>query len=251
MKKIIFTAVALACVGMAGCASRHADVPAPTRFANEDQQKLQAARHWQLIAEHFADQMASSVRDKLNGRAVFVPQPGGEQPFVEGFRESLTTGLVARGVPVAVSEAGSLVADVRYSAYRFRPERAASTYYYGEATALAAGLWAIGGVMAADISPAAGVSAGAKLLLAAAAFDGFGWLKNEALGSARHATGSVPSTEIMLTVALADGGRIVSRQTSVYYTADEDAGLYWKRTGAGATLKVVGDCGSGDVKCAR
>lgn len=240
MKKLLATAVALALTGLSGCASRYADVPAPTRFANENQQKMQAARHWQLIAEHFAGQIADGVGDKLNGRALYVPQPGGEQAFVEGFREMLVTALVNRGLPVAVTANGALIAEVRYQAFRFRPERVASTYYYGEATALTAGLWAVGSVIAADISPAIGVSAGIKALTAVGAIEGFSWLKNEALGGAQYASGSVPRSEIVLTVSIADQNRIVSRQTTVYYSADEDADLYWKRTGGGAVVQVRG-----------
>ncbi len=239
--------------GTAGCASRYADVPTPTRFANENQLKLQAARHWQLIAEHFAGQMAVAMQDKLKGRAVYIPQPGGEQAFVEGFRELLITALVTRGVPVAVSEQGAVVADVRYNAYRFKPERAANTYYYGEASMLAAGLWAVGGVMAANISSANGVAIGAKTLVAAAALDGFGWLRNEGFGEGSVASGEIPRSEIILTLSIADGGRIISRQSNIYYTSDDDAGLYWKRNNnaTSSNVSVLGDCDAGGVKCAR
>lgn len=250
-KTVIAMAALAACVGFTGCASRYADTPAPTRFANEDQQKLQAARHWQLIAEHFAGQLAAGLNGKLAGRALYVPQPGGEQLFVEGFRELLITALVERGVPIAVSESGAVVADVRYNAYRFRPERLASTYYYGEATTLAAGLWAVSSVLVGNLSSATGVEAGTKLVTAALGVDGFGWLKNEAFGNARFASGPVPQSEILLTVSVADGGRIVSRYSNIYYTADADADLYWTRSGGGATLKLVGDCGSEVPKCAR
>ena len=240
MKKVMVFAVAIALAGMTGCASRHADVPTPTRFANENQQKLQSARHWQLIAEHFAGQVAESIGGKLNGRSLHVPQPGGEQAFVEGFREMLVTALVNRGIPVALTANGALVAEVRYQAYRFRPERVASTYYYGEATALTAGLWAVGSVLAADISPAVGVSAGVKALTAVRSIKGFAWLRNEALGGSQNASGSVPRSEIVLTVSIADQSRIISRQTTVYYSADEDADLYWKRTGGSSVVQVKG-----------
>ncbi len=253
MKKITLTAVALVCMGLAGCATHYADTPAPTRFANMEQPKLQAARHWQLIADNFAEQMAGALRDQLKGRAVYVPQPEGEQLFVEGFRELLISSLVARGVPVAVNEAGSLVADVRYNAYAFHPGRVASTYFYGEASALTAGLWALGGVMVADLASAGGVSAGLKALAAVSAIEGFGWVSNEALAGGRFAGGPVPRTEILLTVTVVDAGRIVARQSNIYYTADEDAGLYWQRNkrGANSVVKVFGDCAAGEVKCAR
>lgn len=253
MKTIPWLLAAVVGASAFGCASPHADVPAPTRFANEDQLKLQAARHWQLIADHFAEQMAANLQGKLNGRAIYIPQPGGEQAFVDGFRELLMTSLVARGVPVALVEQGSLVADVRYNAYRFKQDRAANTYYYGEATMLAAGLWAVGGVMAANITSANGVAVGAKVLTAAAAVDGFAWLKNEGLGAGRMASGNIPRSEIILTVTVVDAGRIASRQSNIYYTSDEDADLYWKRSNSagGRAISVVGDCDSGGTKCAR
>lgn len=249
-KLVVMTAVSV-CAALAGCTPRYADTPTPTRFATEEQQKLQAARHWQLIADHFAEQLAVNMANRLDGRAIHVPQPGGEQPFVEGFRELLTTALFAKGVPVATSPNGALVADVRYNAYRFQPERAANTRFYGEATALAAGLWAIGGVMTADIASASGVNAGAKLLLAAAGLEGFDWLKNEGLGAGRYARGKVPQSEILLTVSVSDSGRLLSRYSSVYYSADEDISLYWQRAGGGTVLQVVGDCDSGEAKCKR
>lgn len=252
MKKRLFVLAAVsACLGFTGCAARYADAPAPTRFANEEQQKLQAARHWQLIADHFAGQLVSSLDGKLNGRAVHIPQPGGEQAFVEGFRELLTTSLVAQGVPVTLDPNGALVADVRYNIYGFQAERAAGTRFYGEATLLTAGLWAIGGVLSAPGASAKGVNVGSKLLVAVAGLEGFDWLHSEGLGGARYASGPVPQSEILLTVSVADGKRIVSRHSSIYYTADEDAALYWSRQRGGQPLQVLGDCGQGGIKCVR
>lgn len=251
MKKILVASLAIAIAGLFGCAARYADVPAPTRFENTKQQKLQAAEHWRNIADHAAGQIATDLRDKLNGRAVFVPQPGGEQAFVEGFRELLITALVGQGLPVNTEAKDALVVDVRYSIYRFNPDRAKSTYYYGDATTLAAGLWAVGGIVAADISSAGGVSAGAKLLTIAAGLDGFSWLSNEALGRGQHASGPVPRSEIVLTSSVVDGSRIVSRRSNIYYTADEDPELYWNRSAVAHRVPVVGDCGEREKLCAR
>lgn len=252
MKKSLFALAAVtACLGFTGCTARYADVPAPTRFANEEQQKLQAARHWQLIADHFAAQLVGSLGSKLNGRALHIPQPGGEQAFVEGFRELLTTSLVAQGVPVTLDPNGALVADVRYNIYGFQPERAAGTRFYGEATLLTAGLWAVGGILSAPGASARGVNAGSKLLVAVAGLEGFDWLHNEGFSGGRHASGPVPQSEILLTVSVTDGKRIASRYSSIYYTADQDAGLYWNKQRSAQPLQVVGDCGQGGSKCAR
>lgn len=251
MKKILVTSLAIAITGLFGCAARYADVPAPTRFENTKQQKLQAAEHWRNIADHAAGQIANDLHDKLNGRAVFVPQPGGEQAFVEGFRELLITALVGQGLPVSTEAKNALTVDVRYSIYRFSPDRAKNIYYYGDATALAAGLWAVGGIVAADVSSAGGVSAGAKLLTVAAGLDGFAWLSNEAMGRGQYASGPVPRSEIVLTSSVVDGSRIVSRRSNIYYTADEDPGLYWNRSAATHSVTVFGDCGDGKKLCAR
>lgn len=246
MKKLWVAGAALVMLGLGGCASRYADVPAPTRFENSDQLKLQAANHWHLIAENAAFDIAKDLKDKLNGRAVYVPEPGNEQPFVQGFRELLTTALVGQGVPVSTVPQNALTVDVRYSIYRFSPDRAKNTYYYGDATMLAAGLWAIGGLATAEIFPARGVDAGAKLLTLAAGLDGFAWLTNEQMGRGKNAYGQVPQSEITLTASVVDGTRIISRRTNIYYAADEDKALYWnKASGDAPTLRVVGDSGRG------
>lgn len=252
MKKMLLAGMALAIAGLLGCAApRYADVPAQTRFENTKQQKLQAAEHWRSIADHFADQLAKDLQGRLGERAVYVPLPGGEQAFVEGFRELLMTSLVGRGVPVSTEARNALTVDVRYAIYRFRPDRLQNTYYYGDATALAAGLWAIGGIATADISPAAGVSAGAKLLAVAAGIDGFDWLNSEARGRGQYANTPVPRSEIILTASVADAARIVARRSNIYYTMDEDAALYWNRPTAGHTLSISGDCGEGRKLCGR
>jgi len=252
VNKLATSGLALALASMMiGCAPRYADVPAPTRFENTKQQKLQAAEHWRKIAEHFASQLAIDLSGKLNGRAVYVPTPGGEQPFVQGFRELLITSLMAQGLPVSTEARNSLVVDVRYAIYRFQPNRAQSTYYYGDATAVGTGLWAISAIAAAEISPSASISAGAKLLAAAAGLDGFGWLSQEALGRGQYASGPVPRSEIMLTAAVADGTRFVSRRSNIYYTVDEDRELYWNQTSRSHNISVVGDCGERTQTCAR
>ncbi len=252
MNKLATSGIAIALAGMMiGCAPRYADVPAPTRFENSKQDKLQAAEHWRKIAEHFASQLASDLRDKLGGRALHVPNPGDEQAFVDGFRELLTTALVAQGLPVSTDARNALTVDVRYSIYRFRPDRAQNTYYYGDATALTAGLWAIGAVAAADISPNAGISAGVKALSAVAGIEGFAWLSQEAMGRGQYASGPVPRSEIILTAAVADNTRLVSRRTNIYYATDEDSELYWQKPARAVSIPVMGDCGERSKLCVR
>ncbi|MDD3353036.1 hypothetical protein [Zoogloea sp.] len=258
MNRIATTSIVLAMTGvMLGCAPRYADVPAPTRFENSTQYKLQAAEHWNRIAQHFALQMSGELRGQLNGRSIHVPTPGDEQPFVNGFRELLITALMAQGLPISNDARSPLVMDIRYSIHRFQPDRAKNTYYYGEATALTAGILALGGVLAADLSSTASVSAGVKGLAVASALDAFGWVSQEGLRNGRFAAGPVPRSEILLTASVTDAHRIVSRRSTIYYTEDEDRALYWERAQAnqpppsGHRISVHGDCGQGSSTCVR
>ncbi|MDD2883700.1 MAG: hypothetical protein PHT48_01500 [Dechloromonas sp.] len=235
------SAVVAALLGVTACASQYADVPAPTRFKSNEQLRLQAAEHWRAIADHVAAQVASDVRSRLGTRALYIPLPHDEQAFVSGFRELLITALVQQGLPVSVRPEGAMTVDVAYSIYKFQPDRLQNTYYYGEATMLAAGLWALGGVIGADVATKAGVDAGVKLLTIAAGLDGFSWLNGEVMRGSKQASGSIPRSEILLTVTLVDGDRMVSRSSNIYYATDEDKALYWDRPGAGYTLKVRGD----------
>jgi hypothetical protein len=265
--KLIVTTLALVCLYLAGCAFTEPtwrDVPQPTRFKTSDQQKLQAAHHWQLIADDFAQKLAATLSSQLGGRALYVPQPGGEQAFVGGFRDLLITSLVNMGLPVAANESdpGALVADVRYNIYRFNPDRAKDTYYYGDATMLAAGLWVFGDAVVhreglSSLSTRDAFSASAKLVTGTALLaETLAYLSNEDIPGGpkkgRFASGPVPQSEILLTVSVADHGRFVSRYSSIYYTADEDEALYWDRQkgGAGSRLSVKGDCEERQL-CAR
>jgi len=238
LKTLIAASLTITMLGMGGCASRYADVPAPTRFENADQKKLQAASHWKIIADHAAAKIASDLAAHHQGRMVFVPQPEGEQRFVTGFRKLLITSLVQNGVAVSIKPANALTVDVDYSIYKFAAARAKNTYYYGEATMLAAGLWAVGGVLGAHISSASGVDAGAKLLATAAGVDGFAWLSNEHLGKGKYAGGSVPQSEIILTTSILDDSRILSRNSNIYYTSDEESAIYWNKDSGGTLLTV-------------
>jgi hypothetical protein len=249
------TGLALALAGLLiGCGStpRYADAPAATRFENSNQLKLQAAHHWQLIADHFANDLIADLQGKLGSRSLHIPQPGGEQAFVEGFRELLITALVQRGVPVSTDTKNALTVDVRYSIYKFSRDRAENTYFYGSATALAVGVAAIGGLSAErKISDSAAVSAGVKLLPVIAGLESLSWLVNEQMGRGRFANGEIPQSEILLTASVTDNHQIVARRSNIYYTKDNEANLYWNRPAQGGViLKLSGeDCGG--KPCAR
>lgn len=220
---------------VSGCAARYADVPAPTRFENSTQQKLQATAHWRKIAEHFAEAISANLKGRLSGRMLHVPQPEGEQVFVAGFRELLVTELVNRGVPVTTVAEGAMTLDIAYSIQKFSADRAAATHHYGEATVLASGLWAFGEILASPV-----LSHGAKVVLGVAGVEGGFRVSQDELHKGKYASGPVPRSEIILTASILDRGVIVSRHSNIYYSADEDSALYWQRPSQGRALKVSG-----------
>ena len=225
---------------LGGCASKYTDAPTPTRWEASRQHKLTAAEHWRRIADHFAAQLTADLQGKGASAALYIPvNETGEFPFVYGFREMLTTALVQQGQDVrTVPGDGVQTVDVRYSVYRFDRDRATNTYYYGDATLLAAGLIAIGGIGHPTTS-AASYAAQTVGTIGALELLGLAW--REGLHG-QDALGPVPQSEILLTASVTQGERIVTRYSCLYYEADEDAALYWtkQRMEGGTRMRVKG-----------
>jgi len=87
-------------------------VPQPASYAYTEQQKMQAAHHWDVLASDVANQINNSlIRSDYIDKAVFVkPTCGGNgEPcergqttqFNEAFRDLLVTRLVNFGVPTS------------------------------------------------------------------------------------------------------------------------------------------------------
>ncbi|MFA7239673.1 MAG: hypothetical protein WC091_06140 [Sulfuricellaceae bacterium] len=235
MKRLV-TCCALASMVflLGGCAtSKFSDNPNSTRFNVTNQYKLQAAEHWHIIAEHMAEQLSNDLKSKKVKQPLYIVSANSDYPFVEGFRELLITAMLAQGWDMRLQPKDALPVDIRYSVYRFRPDRASQLYHYGDASMLVAGLWAVSGI--ADIN---GMVVGAKALSAAAMLEGFAWMKNEGRQDARATSGPVPTSEIILTAMVTDEGKIIARRTNLYYSADEDAALYWKKSGNNPSVNV-------------
>lgn len=222
---------------LGGCAtSKFSDNPNSTRFEASNQYKLQAAEHWHIIAEHMARQLSGDLNVKGVNRPLYIMPASNDYPFVEGFRELLITALLAQGWDMRLQPQNALPVDIRYSVYRFRPQRASQLYHYGDASMLVAGIWAISGIVETN-----SISVGAKALATAATLEGFGWMKNEGRGDSIVTNGPVPRSEIILTAMVSDEAKIIARRSNLYYSADEDAVLYWKKSGTSHAVKVKGE----------
>lgn len=207
MVKPTATAILAAAV-LAGCAMPYSPVPVATNFPNSGQEKLQAAAHWDIIANDLERKLAERLR-KQPPRPVYLADPASAgSAFQRALHASLVSALVNDGFTVSRSPAGSLKVDVDVQAVTFAENRT-QYRYAGGPVALATGLWVL-----SDIDPATGVVA------AAGGHDLYRY------HTSIFAPGDTPKTELLVTVSVGDQFRYFARTTSAYYVADADRALY-------------------------
>ena len=206
-KRNISATLALAAM-LAGCATPYSEAPLATNFPTGKQQKLQAAAHWNLIANDVAKQLAASLKGKPVLPPIYVNQAGNKTEFSKVFNSQLISALVAEGLVVHKNPVGALVVDIDTQAVQFSANRPQYNHA-GTATVLTAGVWALYQASPAGIATAAVVGA-----------DAYMWFRSE------FATGATPQTEIVITASVSDSNQYLARTTSVYYVADSDASLY-------------------------
>lgn len=190
-----------------GCAGPYSEAPLATNFPTTEQEKLQAAEHWNIIAKDVANHISSSMK---GNRPLYVFSPKGGSAFEKAFTNQLISALVANGQIVVKHPEGAFNVEIETQVVGFsanRPQYRAA----GTATALAAGVWAL------HVGEA---TAGAALASAIVATDSYQWIRS------KFADGDTPSTEIIVTTSVSDGNQYLSRNTSIYYVADSDKALY-------------------------
>jgi len=244
LKKLFPLVLALASVGCAPFL--HTETPIATNFDTSRQLKLQAAHHWQVIANDMADTISKNlvqgsvcVPGSPACSTLFVDMPTAVSPFGEAFHSQFKSRLVSSGVPVLTSDAADVKISVEAQTVKFSPNR--SQYLgAGRFTLLSTGVWALHEI---NINESVGAAVFAGSVLA----DLVEW------NNSQFAKGPTPQLELILTVSATKNGRYLARSTSVYYISDSDASLYcWKAHKCGQVavapapvVKVVGDCGPG------
>jgi hypothetical protein len=190
---------------LAGCATPFSPTPTATNFPTTNQQKLQAASHWNVIAQDVARHLGTDLK---NRQPLYVSQDQNKTAFDRAFCANLISALVAQGFTVQKAPAGALRVDIDTQAIPFSANRP-GTVFAGNTTALATGVWALHNA-----------SAGAILASAAVASDAFKIVESE------FATGPVPRMELMITSSVGDDATYIARHVNTYYVADADSHLY-------------------------
>ncbi|MFG6668604.1 hypothetical protein ACGK9R_16055 [Halomonas sp. HNIBRBA4712] len=104
-------------LALSGCFyANTSQAPIATTYPYSEQQRMQAAHHWEILARHEAGQILQRERVRFRDLHIrasqadgYVPYSGGE--FDRGFRTLLTSELVTRGANVTTA-AGDNSVDV-------------------------------------------------------------------------------------------------------------------------------------------
>lgn len=213
MKRVMLGLVA-GSVLLGGCAAPHSETPIATNVPTSNQLKLQAASHWQLIAQDMATRLTAS----LDRAPLYVHQNDQQSQFERAFNQELISSLLSAGYPVMLSpnNPGTRTVEVSAQALAFAPGRKQARTMIGVPTALAAGLWTI----AETVSMAPGDALGAAALGGLALTEADQWISSE------KASGPTPRTEILVTARVISPDRYLAQVTGAYYTTETDARLY-------------------------
>lgn len=221
------------------------EVPLAANFPTTTQLKLQAAEHWNRVANDTAQALVKSLRG--NSVPIHVrrtceasgcaPRPC-DTSFNRVFHNELVSALVNAGHRVLSAPAPNAIeVELDIQAVAFAPNRP-QYRYAGRAVELGPGVWALRDVTSLVESDG----------VAAPRTDGAdsNWYRAE------FAAGRTPRNELVVTAsALSPQGTYLARNTAVYYTADADAAHYFCPDALAAaartrvwTIPVTGDCSS-------
>lgn len=241
MKGLLLT-VACICFGiLAGCT--HRPIPLATSYPISAQQKMQAAHHWDVLAEDVARRL-KKMMDVTFVNAVTPPpiyiQPGseGQSSFGRVFHRLLANQLVKLGLVVLTSRAlpaqmgaysdsisfrDTLVINYDMEVVHF-PDRRLTYPIPGTFSLLAGGVWLVSRAIDDWAHP------GAAAFPVTAAADAY-------LMKDLYLPGET-NTEVVITTGATVNQQHIFGDTSIYYINEGDADLYY--AGGGKSFSVVG-----------
>jgi len=195
------------------------DIPVVSNFKAQPQYRLQAAKHWQAIAQDTAKNLANGLFKSHRCRAgtgvginpcrpVYVAEPEKVTEFSRAFTNALITALVQQGVNVSEAPEAALVLHLDVQPLAFSANRPLYQHT-GAAQEVSPGIWGLNDVTPRTASrPQENKNAES-------------WFRTQFSSS-----GSTPRTEIVVTLSIMDGIRYAARSTNVYYVMESDAALY-------------------------
>jgi hypothetical protein len=192
-----------------GCGSQ---LPYVTTFPMQTQRRMQAAKHWAVLAEDVAQQVKSCIGDRkdLILKPVSIVSKK-ETPFEEIFHEILISKLVSRGIIVSRKNLGAM--ELEYNVKLLEHSHRTYQKVPFKFTALSAGV-----MVARNLAE----WATRDLLLVGTHV---GALSDVAIS---HYGGPPSNKEIIITTSLSYDDYYFMHQSDIYYINDPDAGNYVK-----------------------
>lgn len=210
---------AMALLVVSACSNR----PIPTLQDSGTQYRMEAARHWQILANETANKIIRTLNELPPGSArlptegvppIHVALPEKPTQFDRAFRELLITELVDRNAPVSQDPVkGGITVNSTVELVDYDPSSGFTfNSFPGRLTGLGVfsgieyGLVSLGGAGVAIAAAGAGLAGDALLL---------------------H---SDPEAEVIITTSVQGSGGYIARKTSIYYIQSDDRPKYANET---------------------
>ncbi|MBR9830042.1 MAG: hypothetical protein GYB41_15635 [Oceanospirillales bacterium] len=204
LRKVCLLAIGSAV--LAGCSTHTSQAPIASTYPISEQQKMQAAHHWDVLAQHQAELLIQS--DLLKSQPLFIKGADKATPFSTAFDTLLTSQLVANGAYVKTTP--NQAAEVSYKVQVVKhKDRGYIRAPEGAMTTLAAG------IAVATIPFNNWAEPALALIPAAAATDLFS-------GSWTSET----SQEVVITTQVTMAEQVVYSDSSIYYINPGDNAHY-------------------------
>lgn len=201
-------------------------VPQPESYEYSPQKKMQAANHWDILANNVANQINIALIDQgYLEEAVYVKHACGEAdpcgksnttPFDEGFNDLLTTQLVSFGVPtLATAEEDELTVEYKVQVIYHENGRM-RVLWPGELTMLAMGIitlqnapWEIQALAAAGVA--------------------------DLMNQGQVVKGNY---EVIVSVSIVDNNRYIMHNSSIFYINDPNF-WHYQYSSPGAEIQLT------------
>lgn len=208
---------------LAGCAAGTSQAPVAITYPRTEQQKMQAAHHWDVLAEYEAGRILTALKDASNPIYIDVPTAL-DSAFAYGYAAMLQSHLVSKGAVVVTEPVSGSVRISYFTQVLEHKDRGYVAPAPGTYTALGAGVVA---VAAAADTWEPGALAALPVLLAADVLSG-GYAK-------------VEPTEVIITTRMIEGMLVLYSDTDIFYfnPGDTDHYLDQATLRKGMTFKVV------------
>ncbi|MBE9399378.1 hypothetical protein IOQ59_19115 [Pontibacterium sp. N1Y112] len=209
------------CAGLlSGCYQANtSQTPTPTAYSTSEQQKMQAAHHWDVLAAHEARLITTTLQK--HNVPLHVSGGDADTPFYNGYKNLLTSQLVTNGAIVRSTGSGSAQVsfDVNVIEHKDRDSRRKPA---GSWTLLATGVVVAAHAVEHWSTPA-------KLLFPAA------------IGADIYSGNWIKDTdfEVIITTTVIDKNQIIHSSSNIYYINGGDAQHYAPQENSTSKIRVT------------